>query len=398
MAAGPLKGLRVLDLTAVLMGPFATQMLADLGAEVIKVETPDGDGTRHIGPMRSPGMGAIFLNVNRGKRSVVLDLKQPVAHAAFMRMVARSDVLVYNVRPSAMERLGLSWEAVRAVNPHIVYAGLFGYGREGPYAPRPAYDDLIQGATGLAALAQMAGSPVPRYVPTTIADRTVGLHAFGAILAAIYHREKTGEGQALDVPMFETMTQFVMGDHLSGKTFVPDHGRAGYARLLAHERRPYATSDGYVCALIYSDKQWKNFCALIGRPEMFTQDARMASLTTRTQHIDALYAFVGEQLRLRSTAEWLAVLEQADIPCMPMHTPESIVDDPHLAAAGFFGEFDHPSEGRLRGMRPPTRWSATPPAAPAPTPRLGEHTAEVLREAGCSDADIAAITQARLRT
>ncbi|MGQ0502229.1 MAG: CaiB/BaiF CoA transferase family protein [Panacagrimonas sp.] len=393
-AAGPLQGVRVLDLSTVLMGPYATQILADYGADVVKVEPPEGDGTRGIGPMRSAGMGAIFLNANRGKRSVALDLKNPEARAALLELASRSDVLVYNTRPQAMARLGLSYEDVRAVNPGIVYVGLFGFGRGGPYADKPAYDDLIQGAAGLPALALLSGSPVPRYVPTTIADRTVGLTAVGAILAALFHRQRTGEGQSIDVPMFETMTQFVMGDHLAGRTFVPPEGPTGYARLLAHERRPYATADGYICALIYSDKQWKNFCALIGRPGMFAEDARLKNLTTRTRNIDALYRFVGETMTTRSTAAWMDALEKADIPCMPMHTPDSILDDPHLRAMGFFREIDHPSEGRLVSMGVPSRWSQTPPPPTRPAPRLGEHTVEVLTEAGLGEDRIRALLPA----
>lgn len=392
---GPLEGVRVLDLTTVLMGPYATQILADHGADVIKIEPPEGDGTRNIGPMRSPGMGAIFLNANRGKRSVVLDLKRAEARAALLDLARTADVFIYNVRPAAMARLGLSYEAVREVNPRIVYVGVFGFGRGGPYAERPAYDDLIQGAAGLPALTLRAGSPEPRYVPTTIADRTVGLTAVGAILAALFHRERTGEGQAIDVPMFETMTQFVMGDHLGGQTFIPAEGPSGYARLLAHERRPYATRDGYICALIYSDRQWKSFCSLIGRPDMFASDPRLASLTARTLHIDELYAFVAEQLRTRTTAEWMAALEKADIPCMPMHTPESIVEDPHLKAVGFFRPVEHPTEGRLLSMAVPSSWSRTQPQPGRPTPRLGEHTAEVLRELGYDEAAIAAVSTSR---
>ena len=395
--SGPLNGVRVLDLTTVLMGPYATQILAEYGAEVLKVEPPEGDGTRGIGPMRSPGMGAIFLNANRGKRSMVLDLKRPEARAALLRLAENMDVLIYNVRPQAMARLGLSYEEVRAVNPRIVYVGVFGYGRAGPYGDRPAYDDLIQGAAGLPALSLMAGSPTPRYVPTTIADRTVGLSAVGAILAALLHRERSGEGQSVDVPMFETMTQFVIGDHLGGRSFVPE-GPAGYARLLAHERRPYPTRDGHICALIYSNRQWKSFCALIGQPQMFDADPRLASLTTRTQHIDALYRFVAEQMPMRTTAEWMQALEEADIPCMPMHTPDSLLDDPHLRAVGFFSPVEHPSEGTLLSMSVPSTWSHSPPGPTRPAPRLGEHTAEVLREIGYDEAAILAVTQGGVAT
>lgn len=396
--SGPLNGVRVLDLTTVLMGPYATQILAEYGAEVLKVEPPEGDGTRGIGPMRSPGMGAIFLNANRGKRSMVLDLKRPEARAALLRLAENMDVLIYNVRPQAMARLGLSYDEVRAVNPRIVYVGVFGYGRAGPYGDRPAYDDLIQGAAGLPALSLMAGSPTPRYVPTTIADRTVGLSAVGAILAALLHRERSGEGQSVDVPMFETMTQFVMGDHLGGRSFVPAEGPTGYARLLAHERRPYPTRDGHICALIYSNRQWKSFCALIGQPQMFEADPRLASLTTRTQHIDALYRFVAEQMPMRTTAEWMQALEEADIPCMPMHTPDSLLDDPHLRAVGFFSPVEHPSEGTLLSMSVPSTWSHSPPGPTRPAPRLGEHTAEVLRELGYDEAAILAVTQGGVAT
>lgn len=392
----PLQGIRILDLTTVLMGPYATQILGDHGADVIKVEPPEGDGTRGIGPMRSPGMGAIFLNANRGKRSVVLDLKREAGRKALLDLAATSDVLIYNLRPQAMARLRLDYEVVRAVNPRIVYVGVSGFGRDGPYAERPAYDDLIQGAVALPALSLMAGSPVPRYVPTTIADRTVGLSAVNSILAALFYRERSGEGQRIDVPMFETMTQFVMGDHLGGRSFVPPEGPAGYTRLLAHARRPYATADGHICALVYSDKQWYSFCELVGQPRMYFDDPRLASLTTRTRHIDALYGFVAEQMLLRTTTGWMDALEDADIPCMPMHTPDSIVDDPHLKAVGFFREIDHPSEGRLLSMDVPSRWSRTQPRPGRPAPRLGEHSAEVLGELGYDVAAIAAAGAARM--
>jgi crotonobetainyl-CoA:carnitine CoA-transferase CaiB-like acyl-CoA transferase len=380
--SAPLAGVRVIDLSTVLMGPYCTQILAEYGADVIKIEPPEGDGTRHIGPMRSPGMGAIFLHANRGKRSVVLDLKRPAARDALLQLATGADVLVYNQRPQAMQRLGLSYEAVRAASPQIIYAGLCGFGRGGPYADRPAYDDLIQGAVGLPALFQRAGSPEPRYVPITLCDRTVGLAAVGAILAALYHRQRSGEGQAVEIPMFETMAALVLGDHLGGHSFVPPEGETGYARLLARARQPYATADGHICALIYSDKQWESFCALTGRPEMFRQDSRLRDLGTRTRHIDALYAFVAEQLRTRTTAEWMEALEKADIPCMPMHSLESLLEDPHLQAVGFFQQTAHPSEGRLLSLAVPSGWSATPPDAPRPAPRLGEHTAAVLAEAG----------------
>jgi len=388
---GPLAGVRVVDMTTVLMGPYATQILGDMGADVIKVEPPRGDGSRDIGPMRGRGMGAIFMHVNRSKRSIVLDLKKRSGHAALLRLVESADVLIYNVRPQAMARLKLSYEEVAAVNPRIIYVGTYGFGQDGPYAAKPAYDDLIQGAVGLPTLAMQAGADRPRYVPCTIADRTVGLNAVNAVTAALYHRERTGEGQSIGIPMFETMTQFVVGDHMGGLTFDPPLGPSGYPRLLAKERRPYATKDGYVCTLIYNDKQWKNFFALIGRPEVIESDPRFADLGSRSHHIDELYQLVAEILATRTTAEWLVALGEADIPVMPLHSMETLLEDEHLQAIGFFQVVDHPSEGRIRSMAVPSTWSKSQPNVTRLAPRLGEHSLEVLREAGFSDEEIAAL-------
>ena len=389
--SGPLAGVRIVDMTTVLMGPYATQILGDMGADVIKVEPPRGDGSRDLGPMRNPGMGPLFMHANRSKRSIVLDLKKKAGLRALLRLAKNADVLIYNVRPQAMARLGLSYEEVAAVNPRIVYVGTYGFGQSGPYAARPAYDDLIQGAAGLPSLAVRAGAEMPRYVPCTVADRTVGLNAVNAIAAALYYRERTGEGQAIGIPMFETMAQFVLGDHLGGRTFEPPLGPTGYARLLAKERRPYATKDGYICALVYNDKQWKSFFALIGRPEVLESDPRFADLGSRTGHIDELYSLVAETLATRTTAEWLVALDRADIPAMPMHTLDTLIDDPHLAAVGFFEMVEHPSEGRMRSMAVPGTWSKSQPAVERLAPRLGEHSAEILHEAGYSEAEIAAL-------
>lgn len=388
---GPLEGVCVIDMTTVLMGPYATQILGDMGADVIKVEAPEGDATRKLGPMRSPGMGPLFINANRSKRSIVLDLKKPSGHAALLRLIKSTDVLLYNVRPQAMARLNLSYEDVAAVNPRIIYVGTYGFGQNGPYAARAAYDDLIQGAAGLPTLIMEAGTDVPRYVPCTIADRTTGLSAVNAIAAALYYRERTGEGQSIGIPMFETMVQFVLGDHLGGLTFDPPEGPPGYARLLAKERRPFATKDGYICTLIYNDKQWKNFFALIGQPELFDNDPRFADLASRTRHINALYKLVAEILATRTAAEWLIALDRADIPVMPLHSVASLLDDPHLKAIGFFEMVDHPTEGRVRSMAVPSTWSKSQPQVTRFAPRLGEHSVEVLHEAGFADREIAAM-------
>jgi len=386
--SGPLEGVRILDLTTVVMGPFATQLLGDLGAEVIKVEPPEGDNTRHLAPMRNPGMGAIFLHMNRNKRSIVLDLKQSAGREALLELARNADVLIYNTRPQAMARLRLAYADVRGVNAGIIYVGAFGFDQRGPYAARPAYDDLIQGAVGFPSLMLRTGATAPRYVPATLCDRIVGQATANAVLAALFHRVRTGAGQSVDVPMFETMAQFVLGDHFGGRTFVPPLGDAGYARVLARFRAPYATRDGYICALIYNDKQWKSFFGLIGKPELFTSDARFNTHGNRAERIEEVYAFVADEMRTRTTAEWADLLSAGDIPWMPMNTLDELIDDPHLAATGFFVRSEHPSEGAVQTTAVPTRWSASQPQMRRHAPRFGEHSAEILREAGYSTADI----------
>jgi crotonobetainyl-CoA:carnitine CoA-transferase CaiB-like acyl-CoA transferase len=390
--SGPLSGVRVLDLTTVVMGPYATQILGDFGADVIKVEPPSGDVMRYAWPFRNPGMGHIFLNANRNKRSVVLDLKQPAARNACLAIAKTCDVLVYNIRPQAMARLGLSYEDVKKESPRIIYVGCFGYSQRGPYAAKAAYDDLIQGAAGLPALLKQQGAEQPRYAPIIVADRSVGQQVASAVSAALYYREKSGEGQRVDVPMFEHLLQIVLGEHLGGYTFEPQVGEAGYARMLAPDRRPYPTKDGYVCALIYNDKQWRAFFEVIGRPEMFSSPD-YATQEARSRNYGRAYAFVAGEMKRRTTAEWLEALERADIPVQRMNSLADIVADPHLAATGFFQTREHPSEGAIRSMAVPSEWSASPPDYRRHAPRLGEHTVEVLREAGVPQTDIEALTK-----
>ena len=387
---GPLKGIRVLDLTNVLMGPFATLQLADLGADVIKVEAPIGDLTRAIGPGISPGLGGMFLNVNRGKRSLAIDLKAPGGVDALLRLAATVDVVVSNVRPRAMARLGLDDAAFRKARADIITVSLVGFGQDGPYAARPAYDDLIQGASGVPSLIAKAYEGDPRYVPVNIADRTVGLFAVQAILGALFHRERTGEGQAIEVPMFETMVGFVMGDHLGGRSYRPPLDGGGYARLLSPKRRPYATRDGHICALIYTDKQWRDFFGAIDRPDI-AERADRASIPVRLRHIDEINAEFSRIFAERTTAEWEALLGAADIPHTPMHTLATIQDDPHLKAVGFFEHVDHPHEGPTTRMRVAARWSRTQPEAGGPAPLLGEQSREIMEEAGFSAEEIDAL-------
>jgi crotonobetainyl-CoA:carnitine CoA-transferase CaiB-like acyl-CoA transferase len=389
----PLEGVKVIDLTTVLMGPFATQLLGDMGSDVIKVEAPGGDNVRHIGPSRNAGMGAIFLNVNRSKRSVVLDLKQESARDALFRLCKDADILVFNIRPQAMDRLGLGYDTVSSANPRLIYTGLVGYDPRGPYASRPAYDDLIQGAIGLPSLTKQAGSDEPRYVPLTIADYFAGLTGLTAILGALYWRERSGLGQQLTIPMFETLTQLLLAVHMGGRTFEPQSGPPGYQRLLTPYRRPYKTRDGYVCALIYNDKQCEAFFSAMGRPDLFANDPRFSNISSRTKHIGELYALVEELIGGRTTDECLKLLSNADIPVMPLHDLDSLIDDKHLAAVGLIDTITHPSEGALRSINVPSTWSRTQPRPLRPVPRLGEHSAEVLREIGFSDDEIAAMAR-----
>ena len=391
--SGPLTGVRVLDLTTVVMGPYSTQILADFGADVIKVEPPSGDVMRHAHPMRNPGMGHIFLNANRNKRSVVLDLKKEGGREACLALAKGADVLVYNIRPQAMARLRLSYEEIRKVNPRIIYVGCFGYSQKGPYAAKAAYDDLIQGASGLPYLFARQSKGEPRYAPVIVADRSVGQQVATAVTAALYSREKTGKGQRVDVPMFEHLLPMVLGEHLGGYTFQPQVGEPGYARMLSPDRRPYRTKDGYVCALIYNDKQWKAFFALIGKEQML-QQPEFATYEARSKNYDKVYGMVAEEMKTRTTQEWLEGLERADVPVQRMNGIDDIVADPHLGAIGYFREVEHPSEGRLRTLKPPSEWSETQPDYRRHAPRLGEHTREVLREAGLDDAAIDALIAA----
>jgi crotonobetainyl-CoA:carnitine CoA-transferase CaiB-like acyl-CoA transferase len=388
---GPLVGVRVVDMTSILMGPYAAQLLGDMGADVIKVEAPAGDMVRDLGPMQHPRMGSLYLHVNRSKRGLVLDLKQPAGLEAVKKLLATADVLLYNVRPQAMARLGLGYDVVQKINPRLLYVGTFGFGQDGPYAAKPAFDDLIQGAIGLPSLIKQAGSDVPRYVPSNIVDRTVGLYAVTSLCAALFYREKTGRGQKIDIPMFETMISHLLSDHIGGQTFDPPNGPPGYARLLASERRPYKTADGFVCAVIYSDKQWASFFKALGRSEIFENDPRFLNLTVRTQHINDLQALAAKIFLERTTNAWLELLDQADIPTMPLHTLETIFDDPHLKAVNMFEWVEHPTEGRVRRVAVPTTWTDSQPTPGRAAPQLGEHSAEILKELGYSDVEISSL-------
>lgn len=391
---GPLAGVRIIDCTHVILGPYCTQHLADLGADVIKIESPEGDVMRHVGPKRNPAMAPVFLHLNRNKRSVVLDLKRAEAQAALHKLCTSADVFAVNMRTSALLRMGVDYASLAQVNPRLIYVSMLGFSQRGPYAAEAAFDDLIQAAVALPSIIAQSTGDIPRYVPTAICDRSVGLYAMGMITAALYARERTGRGQKVDVPMFETMAQNVLGDHMWGHTFVPPEGEFGYQRLMGAERRPYATKDGHLCILLYTDAQWQSFFARFDQPELVRTDPRFRDIAARTRHINEIYALVSAEIAKHTTAQVRTRLDGAGITFFPVHTFETLVADPHLNAIGFFREDDHPSEGRVVTMGVPSEWSDTAPSIRRPAPRLGEHTTEVLGEAGYDRTAIEALLAA----
>jgi crotonobetainyl-CoA:carnitine CoA-transferase CaiB-like acyl-CoA transferase len=376
-STGPLNGVRVLDLTTVVMGPSATQMLGDLGADVVKIETAGGDSMRWIGPWRNAGMGPLFLQANRNKRSVVLDLKSEAGKAAVMALARQADVLVSNVRPQGLQRLGLDYQSVRADNPQIIYCAAVGYGSGGPNAGKAVYDDLMQAASGIAGLFGLVDG-APRYAPINVCDRIVGLYVANAVMAALYHRAVKGEGQEIEVPMFETMTQFVLADHIGGRAFVPPEGEMGYRRLLSRTRGPYATRDGHLSLVVYTDKHWRSFTTLVGCPDLLETDARFKTQESRTRYAEDIGRFLAEHLTARGNKEWLEVLHGIDIPACPVNALDELCEDPHLQAVGFFETMNHPTEGEVTVCRFPVRFARTPADLRRLAPNLGEHNAEVL--------------------
>jgi len=384
--AGPLAGIRILDLTAVVAGPLATQTLGDMGADVVKVESPDGDTTRYTGPARSPDMAALFMGLNRNKRSLVLDLKQQGAKDALWRLIGTADVFVHSMRPQKIEKLGFAHQAVCARNPRIVYAALHGYRGGGPYSGQPAYDDVIQGQSGVAALmSEIAGEP--RYAPTILADKICALSISNAVAAALYAREKTGRGQFVEIPMFESTVSFVLAEHLFGHNFTPPLGPLGYTRVLGSWRRPYKTKDGYLCMMAYTERHWRKFWGMVGQPEL-CGDPRFNSIAARSHNVVALYELAGACLTAKTTDEWLALLRQLEIPSARMSSLDGLMSDPQLAAGGFFKHATHPSEGEILFTDLPVRFSDGAGSVERLQPRLGEHSIDVLREAGLVENEI----------
>ncbi len=386
---GPLSGLRILDLTSVVAGPLATQMLGDMGADVIKIEAPEGDAPRHTGPARSPGMAALFMGLNRSKRSLVLDLKHQTARDALWRLIDGADAFVHSMRPQKIEKHGFGHETVCARNLRIVYAAIHGYREGGPYSRQPAYDDVIQGQSGFASLmSEIVGEP--RYAPTIIADKTTALTLVGAITAAFYAREKTGRGQFVEVPMFESMVSFILAEHLFGHAFDPPKGSLGYTRVLGSWRRPYKTKDGFLCMMAYTEPQWRKFWKMVGKPEV-GDDPRFCNIAARSHNVVALYELAGACLLDKTTDEWLRLLREREIPSARVSSLDDVMTDPQLAATGFFRHATHPTEGEIVYTDLPVRFSASGTSSERLQPRLGEHSIDVLREAGLSDSEINAL-------
>lgn len=383
--SGPLAGVRVIDLTTVVMGPSATQILGDLGADVIKVESADGDSMRWVGPNRTDGMGPLYLQANRNKRSVVLDLKNADDREALLSLMPDADVFVSNMRPQALGRLGLGYSAISARNPSIIYCLAVGYGTDGPNSGQAVYDDLTQAASGIAGLFG-AIDGAPRYAPVNICDRVVGLYLAISIISALHHRAVTGEGQEIEVPMLETMAQFVLADHMGGGAFVPSLGNIGYKRLMSRERGPYPTKDGHLALVVYTDKHWRAFSAMVGQPDLVDTDPRFKTQETRTQYAEDMGRFLQQHLPQKTTEEWIAALRAADIPAYAVNGLDDLLEDPHLKAVKLFQEVDHPTEGRLKTTRFPVKFSKTPASIRRLAPNLGEHTDEVFPQHAEKDA------------
>jgi crotonobetainyl-CoA:carnitine CoA-transferase CaiB-like acyl-CoA transferase len=393
---GTLDGIKVVDLTTVILGPWASQTLGDMGADVIKIETPQGDVTRNMGPRRNPGMGAVFLSTNRNKRSIVLDLRTREGKDALLKIVDTADVFMHNMRPKVADKLELSYERFSKNNPKLIYCAAYGFRADGPRANDPAYDDIIQAASGIASLQQVV-SDQPRFVPTIVADKTTSYNLLAAVLAALVCRERTGNGQAIEVPMFESLVDNVMIEHLYGAAFEPHEGQMGYARLLNTGRRPYATKDGFLAVLPYSDENWSRMFEIAGQEELKT-DHRFSSQSARVDYAQEVYDWLGEVIATRTTADWQVALNKAGIPVTAVNSLEDLLDDEQLNATGFWRLEEHPTEGQIRMTDPPVRFAQNPSTIRKMQPRLGQHSREILLESGYSEKEIDSLSHNKVIT
>lgn len=389
-SGGPLAGVRVADLTTVVMGPMATRILGDLGADVIKIEAPEGDFPRHFVPTRNPGMSGFFLNLNRNKRSVVLDLKQPEGRTALLDLIATCDVFVTNLRSRALQSLDVTYDRLKDRRADLVYCSARGFGSTGPYADKAAYDDVIQAGSGLAALFERVGGE-PAYIPSIIGDKVAALHITYAVLAALYRRATTGSGDYIEVPMAEALASFNLVEHLSGHAFDPPLGEFGYGRLMSTSRRPRRSADGWVCLMPYSDANWRDFFVLAGRPEA-ASDPRFATINARVENVEDLYGVLDEVAVSRTTAEWMELCDQASIPAVPVLDLEYAEQDPHFDEVGLLRTVEHPTEGPYRRIMDPITFAAGGAGLHRHAPRLGADTAEVFTEIGYDQDRIAALT------
>ncbi len=385
-ATGPLAGIKVVDITTVVLGPFASQVLGDMGADVIKVETTSGDATRWIGPSRTEGMGSYFATLNRNKRSLAIDLKKPAAMKALLNLIDEADVFVHNMRIGAAQRLGLDYESLSKRNPKLIHASASGFRKGSSLQEFPAYDDLIQGLSGIASL-NAGPDGAPRYFPMVVVDKLTGSTLASMIGMALFHRERTGQGQEVHVPMLETILSFTLVEHFWHGMFNEPEKGVGYPRVLSPHRRPYATRDGFISVIAVSDAQWKKLFEAMGVPEL-TRDPRFATMQGRVTNVDALYGTLSEGMKQRTTDEWIAELQPADIPCGRAGTLADLFDNPYLKETGFFEEVDHPVEGKALMTAVPARFSKSPPNTRRLWPTLGEHNREILKEAGCSESEI----------
>ena len=384
--AGALEGIKILDLTSVGFGPYACQILGDYGAEVIKIESPEGDITRGIAPFKNKGMGHFFINANRNKKSLVLDLKTKKGKAAFFKLVEKSDVVMTSIRPAAMERLGIDFTACKQINPSLIYVALVGFGQSGPYAKRPAYDDIIQGVSGMAAM-QGGREGNPTFVNASVCDKICSQIAAHATLAALFARTKSGTGQLVEVPMFESMVGFNLVEHQSGMTFDPPLGSTGYERSMVKYRRPYATRNGFVCALPYTTKHWQSFFSIMQREDLLN-DPRVLDPKVRSEKIGELYELVSDLVADWDTEDLLNALEEGDIPHGEATQLYDLKNDDHLEAVEFFQTHEHQTEGTIKLTSPPVKLSETPTNIRRLPPLLGEHSSEILREIGYSEEEV----------
>jgi len=385
MKSGILSGYKIIDLTSVVLGPFCTQMLGDLGAEVIKIESPEGDIMRQAGPSVTENMGAIYLTINRNKRAMTLDLKKPEAKEILRKLIAGADAVIHNIRAGGMRRLGFDYESVKEINPEIIYLHAVGYGSKGHYAGRQAYDDLVQAACGMATmLPRQDDTEAPRYFPGLVADKTTGLYAAYAMMAAFLHKERTGRGQHIEVPMMECMVAYTMAENLYGHTFVPPNGETAYTRSINPMRKPYRTKDSYLAIMPYSNDNWAQFFILGGMPDLI-DDPKFSTYPERTKNITELYALAEKVALLRTTENWIEKLVPVNVPCMRVHTLESVLQDPQITETGFIEEREHPTEGKYLSVKHPVEFSDAPAQFNCEPPVLGQDNRAILSELGYSD-------------